>query len=376
MFILADDLTGAADTGVAFAARGMRTVLQIGLHDPLAATAVTVVSSNSRDMPVDVAIARVQASLAQASLPVYKKIDSVFRGYVAAELVATMEMLGIDRALVAPAFPAQGRITQNGQQLVHGQPVLVSLIDDLRAHTILPMRIIELRSNQVDADGLRAALHLPGIVIADAETDEHLDQIADIGQQAGVGIWCGSAGLAHALARRTHPQVVARPLVPDGPTLIVVGSYHDKTRQQLAHLHTHGCLEVALSADLHDIGRQCVAQLMLSQSVALVRPDAAFDSQQSATIARMLGDATRYILMESLVRPKLLLTGGDTALAVCAALGTTAIELSHELEPGVPLGQIVGGVAKRTWIITKSGGFGDNDTLWRVISTPSRPLLV
>ena len=135
-------------------------------------------------------------------------------------------------------------------------------------------------------------------------------------------------------------------------------------------------LEVALSADLHDIVRQCVAQLMLSQSVAFVRPDAAFDSQQSAIIARMLGDATRHILMESPVRPKLLLTGGDTALAVCAALGTTAIELSHELEPGVPVGRIVGGVAEGAWVITKSGGFGDNETLWRMISTPNHPPLV
>ena len=376
MFILADDLTGAADTGVAFAARGMRTVLQMGLRDPLAATAVTVVSSNSRDVPVDVAIARVQASLTQASSPVYKKIDSVFRGHVAAELVATMEMLDIDRALVAPAFPAQGRITQNGQQFVHGQPVPVSLIDDLRARTILPMRIIELRTNQVDTDGLRAALDLPGIVIADAETDEHLDQIADIGQQAGLGIWCGSAGLAHALARRMHPQVVARPLVPDAPTLIVVGSYHNKTRQQLAHLHAHGCLEVALSADLHDIVRQCVAQLMLSQSVALVRPDAAFDSRQSAIIAHIFGQVTRQILATSPILPKLLLTGGDTALAVCAALEATAIELCCELEPGVPLGRLVGGAADGGWVITKSGGFGDNETLWRVISTPNHPLLV
>ncbi len=46
-----------------------------------------------------------------ASVRVYKKIDSTLRGHPAIELEVLMDTLGAGAALVAPAFPAQGRTT-------------------------------------------------------------------------------------------------------------------------------------------------------------------------------------------------------------------------------------------------------------------------
>ena len=54
---------------------------------------------------------------------VYKKLDSTLRGNVAAELAAAFGAAGRERAIVAPAFPAAGRTTVGGTQLVHGVPV-------------------------------------------------------------------------------------------------------------------------------------------------------------------------------------------------------------------------------------------------------------
>ena len=60
----------------------------------------------------------------------FKKVDSTLRGNVAAELAAALRTR---RALIspparvgivfAPAFPALGRTTVNGRQLVYGQPL-------------------------------------------------------------------------------------------------------------------------------------------------------------------------------------------------------------------------------------------------------------
>jgi uncharacterized protein YgbK (DUF1537 family) len=59
----------------------------------------------------------------------------------------------------------------------------------------------------------------------------------------------------------------------------------------------------------------------------------------------------------------LILTGGDTAAFVQRSLGASRIELGGELARGIPWGFVEGGVADGCVVITKSGGFGDRDTL-------------
>jgi uncharacterized protein YgbK (DUF1537 family) len=58
----------------------------------------------------------------------------------------------------------------------------------------------------------------------------------------------------------------------------------------------------------------------------------------------------------------LVLTGGETARAVCDRVGVTAIELVTEIEPGVPLGR-----AGDLGIVTKAGAFGGPATLSRAV---------
>ena len=63
----------------------------------------------------------------------------------------------------------------------------------------------------------------------------------------------------------------------------------------------------------------------------------------------------------------LVLTGGDTAHAVLERLGTHEIRLEGECEPGVPFGIVQGGVAHGIAVVLKSGGFGDDSTLWAAV---------
>jgi uncharacterized protein YgbK (DUF1537 family) len=59
----------------------------------------------------------------------------------------------------------------------------------------------------------------------------------------------------------------------------------------------------------------------------------------------------------------LILTGGDTARAVCRHLGATGLELLAEVEPGVPLGRLVG--QTDLLAVTKAGAFGSEQALVR-----------
>ena len=52
---------------------------------------------------------------------IYKKVDSVLRGQVTAEVEAVMKQLKVERALLLPANPSLGRTIRDGQYFVHDQ---------------------------------------------------------------------------------------------------------------------------------------------------------------------------------------------------------------------------------------------------------------
>ena len=124
--VIADDLTGAADAGVQLARAGYRTAVFFDASELLAGDLDAVaVDTDSRTRPAGFAARRVveAAHAVRYASIVYKKLDSTLRGNVAAELEAAFGAAGRERTIVAPAFPAAGRTTIGGTQLVHGVPV-------------------------------------------------------------------------------------------------------------------------------------------------------------------------------------------------------------------------------------------------------------
>jgi uncharacterized protein YgbK (DUF1537 family) len=127
--IVADDLTGAADAAALFAQAEFATVVPLV---PGAAPRADVlsISTESRELSPDEAGARVRSAVAGlrsagGSPPniLYKKLDSALRGQIRAELVAAIDALGEQCALVAPALPAERRTTVGGCQFVAGVPL-------------------------------------------------------------------------------------------------------------------------------------------------------------------------------------------------------------------------------------------------------------
>ena len=75
---------------------------------------------------------------------------------------------------------------------------------------------------------------------------------------------------------------------------------------------------------------------------------------------------TRRERASSASRPgAILLTGGETAIAVLRALGARGLRLTGEIEPGLALGAIAGGPFDGLVAMTKAGGFGDAAALER-----------
>src|SRR5258705_2340917 len=120
--VVADDLTGACDTGSLFAGDGP-VPLAVWPGTPPDAR-VRVIDTESRTAGRNDAVARVKgATAATRAARYFKKIDSTLRGHVGAEIDALMPAAGLGTAVVCPAFPAQGRTVIERTLLVDGVPV-------------------------------------------------------------------------------------------------------------------------------------------------------------------------------------------------------------------------------------------------------------
>jgi len=194
--IVADDLTGAADSAAPFAARGLETVVALSSGAVVEADVVAL-DTDSRAAPAPERVAAAFRALRAEML--VKKIDSTLRGHVAVEIEAAVAATGAE-AIVAPAFPAMGRVIRGARLLVDGEDVL-------------------------------DAAERCGRDVRDAETEDDLAAIVREGLGRRV-LWVGSAGLAHALAA-SFPAAPAPALPTGAPVLVVAGSPSPVTREQV-----------------------------------------------------------------------------------------------------------------------------------------------
>jgi uncharacterized protein YgbK (DUF1537 family) len=394
LVIVADDLTGAADTGACFAGAGLATVIPLsGTMIPNAD--VVVLSTDSRDLSASDAACAVSAAMARVSprrgsdadtVVFYKKIDSALRGHPRDELLAAMEATGTRRALVAPAFPAEGRTTVGGRQHIDGVPVESSGIGGAGAVSDLavlfetdqgpPVRLLDLTTLRHQPDALRRLLHddSDGIVVADAETDGDLKTLSRAVAGGRLPLFCGSAGFARQLARALPLIRNAQPRSKVdrgcGPVLIVAGSQHEATARQIQVLRAAGVPIVCPGQSLIDDPETAVDDTVDEVAMHLAAGRSAVLTTLGLSPCPLGGQFVAARLAQIVAAPDvssqvggLVLTGGDVAAAVCTALEATALWLEGEITPGIPRGVLEAGRLRATPIATKAGSFGDDNAL-------------
>ena len=139
--IVADDLTGALDAAAPLV--GVAGPLPV-LWDAQAALKAGGSFVLDSEIPGRAGAAAVVRCSGGADLA-YKKIDSLLRGRTVDEIAACLESGAFASAVIAPAFPAQHRITRGGRQYWRPTaatawlPVEVDLMAELRRRG-LPVR--------------------------------------------------------------------------------------------------------------------------------------------------------------------------------------------------------------------------------------------
>jgi uncharacterized protein YgbK (DUF1537 family) len=384
--VIADDLTGAADTGVQLARAGYRTAVAFrGAPVPPAKDLDAVaLDTDSRAMPAGFAAKRVLEAghAVRSARIVYKKLDSTLRGPVAAELAAALEATGRERAIVAPAFSAAGRTTVGGVQLVRGVPVHeTEARDDPRTPvreghvpTLLAASFPSVGSLPVgdlgDPAAVRRALDGTICVVADAARDEDLETLVRAVPDPSEVLWVGSAGLAFALGNvypGPHAGTTPAPPAPVRRVLLMVGSLSGVARGQLRSLSEgYGCRAVPVGgSDTVGEALEIAREALLEGACAAVHSSGDRDPSGAAgsvveALAEVAAGLSERGLFEALV-----LTGGETAVGVGQRLGAVGILLEGEVEPGIPVGTLIG--PNPYPVVTKAGAFGEPDTLVKVV---------
>lgn len=435
--IVADDMTGACDTALQFFSSHASTHVLLELHPsepPSSSDAqenqVWSINTSSRHLsPLEAqALARQAVALCRdryGVVNIYKKMDSTLRGHIAHECLGILDELKAQCAVIVPAYPAEGRRTVGGYQLVRGVPVERTIV---ARDPLFPVRVSHVptlleQTSKPDIVGhipLSVVLHGAGpilvnlneqirdgkkLVVIDATTNEDLEQIAlaiEKAQKSARVIPCGSAGLAQALSGLWGAEEAAGSEGPrqeaqvdlsgmPAPVLIVSGSTTDTTRQQIIRLienySFYGAgsrLEIFdLSPDVilgiapvgtlveqivEALGENNTVVLTTSlkeethaRTLQLAAEHDITEAQASQRAQELLGRITREITERK--PAKLILTGGETTCEVCKQLGSQQLEIVAEADVSIPLTHD----GKGRWIVTKSGGFGSPMALANVV---------
>ncbi|MCI0547044.1 MAG: four-carbon acid sugar kinase family protein [Candidatus Rokubacteria bacterium] len=391
--IVADDLTGACDTGALFAGAGLVGVIAPPVL-PDSAAAIVAVDTETRRLTAAEArhrLTRLGPRLGASAL--FKKIDSTLRGPVGAEIEALLEATGRASALVCPALPAQGRTVVNGVLRVDGvraHDTPIGRDADYGAPTSEVLELLEwsgsgagrrarglvhLSLGDVRA-GVAKILHAiersgPAIVAADAETDADLDALAAAFAERRSLLLAGSAGLGGALARALGHHGPPPALPAGRGWLIVVGSVHPASRAQLDALAAHGTPGAFIDGVAGpDLGPVSAALARGGPCFLATRPPAvAAAGPPPLERGRALAAAAAVVIADA--PPDLLVvTGGETAYALVEALGATRLDLLGAPRSGLALGALGGRGLREISLLTKAGGFGGPELLLDLLGGP------
>ncbi|WP_316859438.1 four-carbon acid sugar kinase family protein [uncultured Cohaesibacter sp.] len=329
--IIADDLTGALDSAVHFAERGLKVlrIFDAGMVSKAVASDADVlaVSTGSRELHEDEAAKRVRDVLDEirkhsheTQCLIFKKVDSRLKGHIAREI----EVMGYedDQILVCPAIPKLGRFVRDG--FLQG----VGVEDPIDVAATIPVSrgCCFDASSQADIDA--ALKHFPNN-----------------------GLLVGAAGLAEGMAKKMVPTQVKRPgLTMPAPCLFAIGSRDPVTLAQLEAFYPIK----APNGDVPDPFPfpEKVKVIQMTQGSEVVSGKVA-GSAFSCGVARWI---------KELELPSFLACGGESAAEICANLDIDLLQILGEIMPGLPLSRATTG-GRDLLIATKSGGFGNPDTL-------------
>ncbi|SDQ17948.1 four-carbon acid sugar kinase family protein [Virgibacillus salinus] len=417
--IIADDLTGANDSGVQLTEKGINTSVLFDIpKDQNNLDSGVVIDTNSRALSKDEAASVTKQAgqfLKQAGyLSIYKKMDSTLRGHIGTELQALYEVFKPEFVFIAPAFPPLGRKTKDGIHYVNGEKIAETEISKDPKHPVTESFIPKLLENEIGQPiGLLKKADIEAglsdfrkkvnsfkeneinYIVCDAESQDDLQKAAKkMVQVSDRIIWSGSAGLAEVL-----PEVLGisektdkRSFAKSNRVMTVCGSLSQVTQNQVRYaVDQAGVTAVELDPvqifgnDWEKLRQNTIKDLLkglaIGNDIVLYVPsnqkvrDQVMETgkklnltgyQIGERISGAIGEIVAAITEKNKDLTGLVLTGGDTAKDTSRHLGGIGFRLIKQVEAGIPLGTLIGTDLEYT-VVTKAGAFGKEASIYNAM---------
>ncbi len=382
--VIADDLTGAAELGAIGWRHGLRAEI-VRSGKPGGAADLVCVDTDSRACEPEAAAKRAAAAAkllrAAGAKWIYKKVDSVLRGQVTAELEAVLKQLKLQRALLLPANPSLGRTIRNGEYFLGGRALhktefardphfprrSSSVLRLVKVPETFSMRVAN--GDRVLTDGM--------IVIGDAETAADVQRWAgscdaqmlpaggaeffDALLRSGIGVPPVSSGISKK-QKKEPPRQAA------GATkeFFIVGTSTAAARKFVAAQRRKKMPVFALPQELAwgatfsaaavaAVTTRVVAALALNPRVIL---NVGLPQVRDAKVAGRLSDHVVRVaerVLRSVPVENIFAEGGATAAELVRRMGWARLEIVRELAPGVATLAVEGD--KKFLLIIKPGSY-------------------
>ncbi|MCR5788542.1 MAG: four-carbon acid sugar kinase family protein [Lachnospiraceae bacterium] len=395
LLIVADDLTGGLDSGVQLAKQGVSVCVD---PDPCAKKTlqrtnvqVLVAVCETRHLAPDAAyeaVYRVVSMGRQAGIPyVYKKTDSALRGNIGAELAAALKASGAATLHFFPAYPAMNRLTINGCQYIDGVPVSRSVFGNDPFDPVPESDIRKLIERQTEIPvirGCEAGCRLicgngdptvpRRIFVMDGKSDEDLIEAGLKLKAAGeLSVSAGCAGFAAFLPELLDLEREALPDTHDlgNGLLVISGSLNPITLKQLDYAEKKGFVRnrpESLPENFRSKNNEPLFNdpwmIIDSSGIQKHFPSCgSFHLKPDEDILAYL--ALLFSEAEKKSDGTIMIIGGDTLSACLRSIDIRQLRPVKELLPGVVLSAFVS-EGRDKYIISKSGGFGDEELLVRL----------
>lgn len=396
VLVIADDFTGALDTGIQFSDYSNSVSIISELKEDASALCDVIIydaeTRHKTSIETRIIMRRIiQWAKKRDVTHIYMKTDSALRGNIGSELGTLCEDWTKTTLVFAPAYPEMNRITKNGIQYIDQVPVAESVFGNDLFDPVRHSSITEIIGETSQVDVFLSSIPLSnneiqrrGVSLFDAATSKDLEHIAEWAIKDNLNCFAGCAGFAKAVAKYLlgHYQL-KREIQPKGKLLAVCGSINPITLEQIHVAEAAGvpCVKLFREEILHPRINCEKKEWLIKQWANLLEEKNALifrvadenrksdigtsDYKIGKEISEGLADVTKAVLDYDL-SPVLFCTGGDTFFSVIQKLHVEKITPTREVFPGVVLmtAKYRGNTLQ---IISKAGGFGSSNLLLELL---------
>lgn len=383
ILLLADDFTGANDSGIKVVERGYKVSISVD-NNYDSESQITIIDSETRNLSQDEAYDTLDDIVSKIDklndyMIIYKKVDSTLRGNIKKEYEAIIKHLNPKYIIFAPAHPDLKRTTRQGIQYVGENRVLESEFAEDPQKPVLDDDIKTLLSHDYthhNIDEIRSKIIIePGVNTFDCETYDDLLLVSRESLKIKDRVlYIGSAGLFDSLFDE---------LIIKKPAVAIVGSVSSKNRKAVEYCEKMGVpvIDITLKDQIQNNTKEkmslAVSYLNENKDVIIITSknrdeylkSMDFLDENGLNPDLVLSELIKEISDTIVARTDIsgvFTTGGTTSVEFLKSIKAKSTDLIDEIEDGVIMSKI-NGIDKNLFLVTKAGAFGDKKTIYNAL---------